>query len=209
MRASGPLVVIAALIVSVGVGTLYVPAINRALDRDPDGARVASAVLTSIQKQRRLVVLSATVNVAHTAHHDALFGLVNANKTLIVPGTMRYELDWSRLKRDDLAWDKAAKRLTVTIPSLEIAGPDIQTKRVTEYKDGGLMLAVTDVEKSLDAENHAAADARFVAEARNPILLDLARTQAKAAVRDVFVVPLVAVGIAAPDVVVRFAQDRS
>lgn len=209
MRAGGVLAVVAALIVAVGVGTVYAPGINRALDRDPDGARVASAVLTSVQKQRRLVVLSATVNVTRTAHRDALFGLVNANKTLIVPGTMRYELDWSRLNRGDVAWDKAARRLTVTIPDLELAGPDIQFQRVTEYKDGGLMLAVTGVEKALDAENRRAADAKFVAEARNPVLLDLARTQAKAAVRDVFTVPLIAVGIAAPDVVVRFAQTRS
>ena len=209
MRAVGVLAIGVALIVAVGVGTVYAPAINRALDRDPDGARVASAVLTSVQKQRRLVVLSATVNVTRSAHREALFGLVNANKTLIVPGTMRYELDWLRLKPDDLRWNNDAKRLTVTVPDLEIAGPDIQLKRITEYKDGALMLAMTGVERELDTETRGATDARFVAEARNPVLLDLARKQAIAAVRDVFVVPLVAVGIVAPDVVVRFAQTRS
>ncbi len=209
MRTRSALAVVVALIVAVGVGTVYAPAINRALDRDPDGARVASAVLTSVQKQRRLVVLSATVTVTRPAHRQALFGLINASKTLIVPGTMRYELDWSRLKTDDLRWNKDTKRLTVTIPDLEIAGPDIQFKRITEYKDGALMLAFTGVERELDAEIRGATDARFVGEARNPLLIDLAHKQAIAAVREVFVMPLVAVGITAPDVVVRFAQSRS
>lgn len=209
MRATAFAAVAAALIVAVGVGTVYAPAINRALDRDPDGLRVADGVLTSVQARRRLVVLSATVNVTRTAHRDAIFGLINANKTLIVPGTMRYELDLTRIARRDLTWDKPARRLTVVIPDLELAGPDIQFKRITEFRDGGLMLALTDVEATLDAENRRAADALFVAEARNPILLDLARTQARAAVREAFALPLAAVGVVAPQVSVRFASDRS
>jgi len=203
------LVFVVGILLGSGLGTFYAPAINQAIGRDPDGLKAADAVLESVQARRRLVVLAATFVVTKTAHRDTLFGMINANKTLIVPGVMRYELDWTKVSPADLSWDKAAHRLTVKVPELEISGPDVQLKQIKEYRDGGLMLVMTNVERELDAENRSVTDAKFIAAARNPLQVTMARQQARDAVRQTFLMPMLAVGIQAPDVVVHFPSDRN
>ncbi|MGI4877069.1 MAG: DUF4230 domain-containing protein [Janthinobacterium lividum] len=209
VRANIILALIVGLVTGVGLGTIYAPSINQTLGRDPDGLKTADAVLLSIQNRRRLVVFAARFAVSHTAHRDTLLGYVNANKTLTLPGTMRYELDWGKLKSANLIWDKANRQLTVMAPDVEIAGPDIEVKRTAEYRDGSLILAMTNVEKELDLENRRSVDAKFVSEARNPIYVEMARRQARDAIRETFLLPLLAVGISAPNVVVRLPSDRN
>ena len=49
---------------------------------------------------------------------------LEAKKTLIMPGTVRYELDLAKLKQSDLDWDAATGALTVTL-ELEMDTPDV------------------------------------------------------------------------------------
>src|SRR3546814_20842782 len=70
-----------------------------------------------------------------------------------MPGTVRYELDLGKLKQSDLEWDAATSALTVTLPPLRLAGPEIDIDAISEYRDGEILLTLTDAEKTPDAAN--------------------------------------------------------
>ena len=63
-----------------------------------------------------------------------------------MPGQVRYGVDLSRLGAASLAWDAATRTLTVTLPPLEISGPQIDLNQVQEYSEGGIVMALTDAE---------------------------------------------------------------
>ena len=128
---------------------------------------------------------------------------LQAQKTLIMPGTVRYELDLTALSPRDLAWDAAANRLTVTLPPLRLAGPEIDLRGIREYRDGELLMFFTDAEQRLDEANQTAAQRELLAQAQGETPLRLARGAAIRAVEQSFAMPLRAAGIDA-QVTARF-----
>lgn len=171
------------------------------LARGPDPVAIADASLTAVRAQNRLTAFAARFTVAVTSEQTRLGGLLGAKKTLIVPGTVRYELDWDRVTRRDLAWDAATKTLTVTIPAPVIAGPEIDLRRIREFSDGALLMALTDAEATLDTANRARVQSALLAEAQAPILLAMSRDATRAAVERTFALPLAAAGVEARVVV--------
>jgi len=81
------------------------------------------------------------------------FGL-SARKTLIVPGSVRYEFDLSALGDYYINWDAGSNTLSVTLSDLTMSDPDIDIGAIRKY-DGGVLIAVTDAEEALDAANRA------------------------------------------------------
>jgi hypothetical protein len=163
---------------------------------------IVSASLEALQEQNILVPFTARFVAGPTSRVRKL-GLT-AQKTLIVPGTVRYELDLAQLTADDVAWDAAAGTLTVTLPRLRVSAPEMDPAGAVAYRDGELVMAVTDAEKQLDAANWKAAREEIVAQAKGATPMKLAQSAAIAAVRSNFALPLKAAGVEAK-VVVRFA----
>src|SRR5213592_2645991 len=60
-----------------------------------------------------------------SSEQERFGGLVSSERTLVLPGDVRYELDLSKLEPNDVAWDKATSTLSVKLPEIEIAGPDV------------------------------------------------------------------------------------
>lgn len=171
----------------------------------PDPEAVASASLQSVREQARLTPFVARF-VAVVTSTQSRFGL-EARKTLIMPGLVRYEVDLARLGEDDLAWNGEAKTLTVTLQPLEIVGPDVDLSEVQDYSGGGVLMALTDAEKALDKANREQGRQSLLKQARAPTPMRLARTAAKRAVERSFAMPLHAAGIDAR-VVARFADEK-
>jgi hypothetical protein len=169
-----------------------------------DVASIAQANLQAVQAQNRLTAFAARFTVAVTSEAQRL-GL-SARKTLIVPGLVRYELDWTKVQPGDLAWDAAAKRLLVTLPPVEISEPAVDLAKLQEYEDGRLLMALGNAERALDAANRAKLREALQKEARAPTLVKLARDATRAAVERTFELPLTAAGVDA-DVVVRFRDE--
>src|SRR3546814_3869962 len=88
--------------------------------RGYDPETVVAASLQGLQEQNVLVPFTARYVAVVTSTQSRL-GL-SAKKTLIMPGTVRYELDLGKLKQSDLEWDAATSALTVTMPPLRLAG---------------------------------------------------------------------------------------
>lgn len=199
-------IAIAALMMGLLAGALITAAvrIGGIFGSGPDPQIVAEASLQSVREQARLMPFAARF-VAVVTSSQSRFGL-SARKTLIMPGMVRYEVDLAKIDEDDLAWDAAAKRLTVTLPPLEISQPDVQLSAIQEYDEGGLLMRLTDAEARLDAANRRQGEQELIRQARQPLPVRLARDAARRAVERSFAMPLKAAGVDAT-VAVRFADE--
>jgi uncharacterized protein DUF4230 len=187
-----------ALLAGAGIGLLLRPAAAPAV---PDAAAIAGKALLSLRDEGRLTPFTGRF-VAVVSASETRMGLT-ARKTLIMPGSVRYGIDLARLRQRDLAWDAATRTLTVTLPPLEIAGPEIDLNHVQEYREGGLVMALTDAERTLDQANSRSAQDELMRQARERTPTSLARNAAMRAVARSFAMPLRAAGIDA-SVAVRF-----
>ncbi|MGB5076965.1 MAG: DUF4230 domain-containing protein [Sphingorhabdus sp.] len=165
----------------------------RTLRDGPDAETVASASLTGIREQNRLSAFAANYAAVVTSEQKR-FGL-SAKKTLIMQGMVRYEVDLAKLSDDDVRWDATTSTLSVRIPPIEVAEPQIDLKSIQEYGEGGILRSLTDVDATLDAANRAKGQAELLRQAQGPVPMRLAREAFKRTVAQNFEAPLRAVGI--------------
>jgi hypothetical protein len=195
--------VVPALLIGLVAGLLLraSPAPRAAARADP--MVVADEALLALREQGRIVPYSARYLAVVTAKDEKL-GLTAA-KTLTLPGTVRYGLDLTRLRRGDLAWDAPTRTLTVTLPPLEVAGPALETAAAREQSEGGFVMALSGSERALDEANRKNATDELNRQARAPAALDAARGAAMRLVASSFAMPLRAAGVDA-SVAVRFVD---
>ena len=200
-------IVLAALIAGLLLGAAVMGALRiSSWFGGPDPETVATASLQSMREQARLTPFSARF-VAVVTSSQQRFGLT-AQKTLIMPGNVRYELDLSKLQQRDLRWDEGAKTLFISLPPLEISDPEINLNELREYAGGGVLMALTSAENRLDAANRQRAQRELLRQARDALPMRLAREAAVRVVERSFAMPLRAAGIDAR-VSVRFADEPS
>ena len=173
----------------------------------PDPNTIASASLQSMRAQNRLTVFAARYVSVVTSQQERLGGLLNSERTLILPGDVRYELDLSKLQPNDVTWNGSSNTLTVRLPMIEVAGPDVDINAVKEYGSSGVLSALTNANEQLDQANRdrAVSDLRKQATAQVP--MQLAQQAARQAVERSFAMPLLAAGFDKVKVVARFPTD--
>jgi len=191
----------AALVLLVAVG--WAVSAWRDWQKGYDPQTVVAASLQGLQEQNILVPFTARYVAVVTSTQSRL-GL-EAKKTLIMSGTVRYEVDLGKLRQSDLDWDAAVNALTVTLPPLRLAGPEIDIDAISEFRDGAILLTLTDAEQSLDAANRKAAQEELIKQAKGPTPMRLAQGAARTAIEQSFAMPLKAAGIDAK-VTARFAD---
>jgi hypothetical protein len=201
--------VIAAIIVALIVG-LVLGITTGIADRifgGPNPKTIASASLESMRAQNRLTVFAARYVSVVTSQQQRLGGLVSSERTLILPGDVRYELDLSRLRPGDVTWDGSSHTLKVKLPEIEVAGPDVDINAVKEYGGGGVLSALTNANQQLDQANRdrAVSDLRKQATAKVP--MQLARQSGRAAIERSFAMPLIAAGFKDVKVIARFPTE--
>ena len=173
----------------------------------PNPKTIASASLESMRAQNRLVAFVARYVSVVTSEQNRLGGLISSQRTLILPGDVRYELDLSKLDSNDVAWDSASHTLKVQLPEIEIAGPDVDINSVKEYGSGGVLSALTNANQQLDQANRDRAVTDLRTQATGAVPMRLAREAARQAVERSFAMPLVAAGIKDAKVVARFPTE--
>lgn len=184
------------LLVLVGLGA-GVWQLERYTDRKIEGSveTIATASLQGLREQARLTPFIARF-VAVTTSTQSRFGL-SAKQTMILPGLVRYDLDLNQITQRDVAWDEGTKTLTVYLPPLILSGPEVDLKGMQIYDGGGLLMALTDAEKTLDAANRDRGQKELLIQARGPVPMRLARDAAISAIERSFAMPLRAAGIEA------------
>lgn len=179
---------------------------SRIFGGGPDPETIATASLEGLREQNVLVPFSARF-VAVTTSTQRRFGL-SAQKTLIMPGDVRYELDLGQLDQDDIEWNEEANELTVTLPDITVSNPDIDIDAVREYDGGGVLMALTDAEGALDDANRREGQRSLIRQAQAETPMRLARDAARRAVETNFELPLRAAGLDAT-VRARFAGEAN
>lgn len=172
----------------------------------PPPTSIVSASLQSMREQQRLIVFTARYNAVVTSTQDRMGGLLSAQKTMIMPGDVRYELNLEGLTEQNLRWNAANNTLTVTLPPIEVSQPQIDLNSVSEIRNGSILFSVSDAERVLDDANRQAALRSLDQQGHAPLQMRLARDSAKRAIARSFALPLRAAGVRA-NVEVRFADE--
>jgi hypothetical protein len=204
-RIVGLLAVLVALLLGIVIGVG-----GGLADRIFGGPRpevIASSALQSMRAQNKLTPFVARYVAVVSAKNSQLGGLVKSERTLIMPGDVRYELDLSKLQARDVAWDRSTHTLSVRLPEIEIAGPDVDINAVREYGGGGVLSALTNADQGLDEANRASAVADLRKQATGEVPMRLARQAARAAVERSFAMPLAAARFDDVKVVARFPTE--
>ena len=173
----------------------------------PDPKTIATASLESMRAQNRLIAFVARY-VSVTSSRTSRMGF-SAERTLILPGDVRYEIDLAKLQPDDVTWDSASNTLSVKLPEIEIAGPDVDLNAAREYGAGGVLSTLTNADQQLDHANRSAAVADLRKQAAAEVPMRLAREAARQAVARSFAMPLLAAGFDDAKVVARFPTEGS
>jgi len=173
----------------------------------PNPKTIASASLESMRAQNRLTVFAARYVSVVTSEQQRLGGLVSSQRTLILPGDVRYELDLSKLNPKDVTWDASTKTLKVQLPEVEVAGPDVDINQVKEYGGGGVLSALTNANQQLDSTNRARAVSDLRKQATAAVPMQLAHQAGRIAVERSFAMPLIAAGFKDVKVIARFPTE--
>lgn len=173
----------------------------------PNPKTIASASLESMRAQNRLTVFAARYVSVVTSEQQRFGGLVNSERTLILPGDVRYELDLSKLRTSDVSWDGSSHTLKVQLPEVEVAGPDVDINAVKEYGGGGVLASLTNASQQLDAANRQKAVVDLRKQATASLPMQLAHQAARTAIERSFAMPLVAAGFKDVKVLARFPTE--
>jgi len=207
-RLSKPLA-IGAIIVALVLGLLLGMASGIA-DRifgGPDAKTIASSSLESMRAQNRLIAFVARYVSVVTSEQQRLGGLVTSERTLVLPGDVRYELDLAKLNPEDVTWDASTNTLRVRLPEIEVAGPEVDLNAAREYGEGGVLSTLTNADQQLDQTNRAKAISDLRRQASAEVPMRLARQAARQAVERSFSMPLLAAGFKDAKVVARFPTE--
>ena len=183
------LIVLSLIVATVGGYTL----IKRSAS--PPVETIVASSLQSLQEQNRLSAFAARFVTVVTSRKEQL-GFA-AEKTLIMPAMVRYEVDLAELTQNDLVWDAGAKTLTITLPPVEISGPEFALDQTKEYGSGAVLMTLTDVERLLDQSNRAKAKSDVITQAKAPTMIKLAEDATARAISNNFALPLKAAGVEA------------
>ncbi len=168
-------------------------------------ADLLGPMLVSVQKQQKLVVLTARLVEPITSARDTtLLGqtVSTTRQTAIVPATVHYAIDLASLKQADLDFNEPTQTLKIRRPPVKVMELAIQWELAQTYQDGGLIPAITKVSDNLKRDNLEKAPGKFRAQAANPELMALSDKAANDALETAFRMPLIAAGFENAKVVV-------
>ena len=157
------------------------------------------AMLVSAQRQQKLLVLTARLVQPVTSERATTLGpitVATTRQTAILPATVTYVVDLSKLKAADLQWNPEAQLLSVRRPPVEPMPASIEWANAQTFQDNGWQTVLTDVSANLKRDNEAKAPGQFAAQARARDLIAMADHAADQALETTFRMPLVAAGYA-------------
>lgn len=173
----------------------------RAFGPQDNGDPIATS-LVAFEKQNRLTVFSAQLSPVVASTDSRLFGALKTRQVAVIPARVDYALDLSKVDRRRLAWDDANDTLSVQLPALQVGRPNLDEGRAQYLREG--LLFTRDAQDKLTRQNTRLAEQQAQVQAANPVLLGLARSAAKDAIRQNLAIPLQVAGYGDVKVEVRF-----
>jgi hypothetical protein len=158
--------------------------------------------LIAFEKQNKLTVFSAELSPVVASEDSRLFGAFKSKQVAVIPARIDYTLDLSQMDANRLRWDETANTLDVQLPPLRVGKPNLDEGRA-QYLREGIWIS-RDAQDELTRANTRLAEQQAVEQAANPVLMSLARSAAKDAIRQNLAIPLEVAGFGEVKVNVRF-----
>jgi hypothetical protein len=165
-----------------------------------------ATTLTAFERQNRLTVFSAQLSPVVASDEESMFGLIKSRQVAVIPARVDYTIDLSTMGRDRLSWNEETKRLDVQLPPLMLSRPNLDEARA-QYLREGIWIS-RNMQDKLNRENTKLAEQQAAQQARNPVLLGLAKAAAKDAIRQNLTIPLQVAGFGDVTVAVRFDGEE-
>lgn len=179
-------------------------ALWRAFGPQDNGDPLATS-LVAFEKQNRLTVFSAQLAPVVSSDDSRFFGVLQSKQIAVIPARVDYTLDLSSMDRDRLTWNEEADRLDVLLPPLTVGKPNLDEARAQYLREG--VLITRDAQDKLTRENTRTAEQLAQQQAGNPVLMQLARSAAKDAIRQNLAIPLEVAGFGDVTVNPRFEGE--
>ncbi len=167
-----------------------------------DTKKVLSATIESIKSESRLVSYSyiGTQNVSIDRSYWYLF---NGQQQLIVPATVSYFVDLSKLNESSAVFNESTNTVKVTLPMLMLT-VDFDPRRATVI-NAGMPTFSDDVVQALTKLNYDTARASAIKQGQQAELVLAAQQRTRENIERLFRVPLQAAGKGGIKVHVAFA----
>jgi hypothetical protein len=202
-------------IVALGIGIAYGPQIierlpapiGNFLDRLGSDQDVVATLVTSVQKMNELTVFGAQLFSIAKTEREGLISPLDTTTYVIVPGSVRYVVNLSKLDRSAFTWDARTSTLVAVLPDPQLTDVNVDGARAKVLVDGVDLTGGDErqriLQKSLDV-----ARADIVQKASGPALMASAKDAGRAALAQNFAAPLVAAGLK-PNVIIRFRSEAA
>ena len=174
----------------------------RAFAPKAGGGDPIGTTIVAFEKQNRLTVFSAQLAPVVAAEDSRLLGLVKSRQVAVIPARVDYALDLSKMDRNRLAWNTATHTLDVLLPPLTVGTPNLDEARAQYLREG--VWITRDAQDALSRANTTLAAQQATQQASNPVLMNLARSAAKDAIRQNLAIPLQIAGFGDVTVNARF-----
>jgi len=168
-----------------------------------DTKKVLSATIESLRSESRLVSYSYVGNQNVSIERDKWI-IFSGNQQLIVPATVSYFIDLSKLTDTSATFDETTNTVMVTLPRLMLT-VEFDPRRATTINDGLLTLN-DEVVQELTKINYDTARKSAIKQGQQAELVQSAKDRTKENIERLFRLPLQAVGKAGVKVIVSFAN---
>jgi len=158
--------------------------------------------LVAFEKQNRLTVFSAQLAPVVASDDERFLGLVKSKQVAVIPARVDYTIDLSAMNRERLAWNEATKTLDVLLPPLVLSRPNLDEAHAQYLREG--VFITREAQDKLNRNTTLLAEQQATKNAANPVLMGLARSAAKDAIRQNLAIPLQVAGYGDVTVRVRF-----
>lgn len=166
------------------------------------GGDPIGTTIVAFEKQNRLTVFSAQLAPVVAAEDSRLLGLVKSRQVAVIPARVDYALDLSKMDRSRFAWNEGTRTLDVLLPPLGVGTPNLDEGRAQYLREG--VWITRDAQDALSRENTRLAEQQARQQAGNAVLMNLARSAAKDAIRQNLAIPLSIAGFGNVTVNARF-----
>jgi len=156
-------------------------------------------------KRGDIRVATLSGNVVARGEDEGFMGLTRSQQTTRLPFTVDYFIDTGRMEPSSYRWDEETRTLTIDIPDVEVARPNIDEAAGQTQQQGVYISRRASLDLARQTSERAAARSKQAAE--RPENLNRARENARAVVARMAQGPLEAAGLDDVRVAVSFPWE--
>ncbi len=171
------------------------------------GLDAARTLSETFAKTRDLRVATLSGEVIARGSDPGFASLLPTSMTVRYPYSVDYFVDLRRIDGSAYRWDAATKTMTVQLPDVVPARPNVDAGGGERIGTTGVFMS-RDAAQRLNAQVAARAALRAAESAKKPEHLDRARASAREAMQDLVGTPLRAAGLGEVKVIVRYPWEK-